>query len=274
MATTVTAWVRINPASTNASAFASNDAVLSAVPLTIRLHPAAPDQTVEDFQLPYNPLQVSYGDLADEIAQIPRPGTTPIVAFKAHRLMTVNFSFILAQPGDGLATSIDDKLQILRKFASSANRVISLINFDSLTNTPFSFRNSTQERLTDGLFFNIVEMSVESVRRNKNNQISQANVTLSLIENRNPLINVAFIPPIKLSRPKKKCKDAKFRKKFPNQCNKKKVDKVVVPKSSEVSLVTAEQTLDSAKADFKSTFCFEKLLPDGTREMNCKQIGE
>jgi hypothetical protein len=188
--------------------------------------------------------------------------------------MTVNFSFILAQPGDGLATSIDDKLQILRKFAASGNRVVSLINFDSLTNTPFKFRNSTQERLTDGLFFSIVEMNVESVRRNKNNQISQANVTFSLIENRNPLINVAFIPPIKLSRPKKRCKDKTFRKNNKEKCNKKKVDKVVVPKSSDVTVTTGEQLLDSAKGNFKDNFCFERLLADGKKEFNCTPIGD
>lgn len=272
MATSVTAWVRINPSSTNASALLSNAAVQTIVPLTIRLHPSKDTETVEDFQLPYNPLQVSYGDMSDEIAQIPRPGTTPIIAFKAHRLMTVNFSFILAQPGDGLATSVDDKLQTLRKFATSGHRVVSLLNFDSLTNSPNKFRNSTQEKMTDGLFFNIVEMNVESVRRNKNNQISQANVTLSLIENRNPLINITFIPPLATSKYKGDCKRKKYRQKHPNKCKKTVVDPVFVPSSSEVSVTTAEELLDDAKANFKDAVCFTVIQTDGTKKFSCKPI--
>ena len=243
MATTVTAWVRINPASTNASALSSNDAVQNISPLIIRLHPADGTQTVEDFQLPYNPVQMRYGDMSDEISQIARPGTTPIVAFKSHRLLTVDFNFLLAQPGDGLATSIDDKLQILRRFASNGNRVISLVNFDSLTNTPHTFRNSTQERLTDGLFFNIVDLSIEAVRRNKNNEVTQANVSMSLVENRNPLINVAYIPPIVPTRQKKKCNDPDYRKANPGKCSPRPTDKKTFPLQSELAQKTALQNL-------------------------------
>jgi hypothetical protein len=253
MATTVTAWVRINPALTNASALTQNDSVQNVVPLIIRLLPATPDQIAEDFQLPYNPLQVTYGDLSDEVTQIARPGTTPIIAFKSHRLMTVDFSFIVAQPGDGLATSVDSSLQNLRKFAASSNRVISLLNFDSLTNTPFVFRNSTQERLTDGLFFNIVSLEIQSVRRNKNNEITQANVNISLVENRNPLINVAFIPPLKYTKKPGKCSNKKYRRNNPGKCP-KKTEKVTSPSQSELSRATAANNAYAQKDGF--TRCF------------------
>lgn len=204
MSTTV--WVRIDPALTNAAAMAANDAVPAVVPLVIRLHPFAESDILEEFSLPYNPIQLRYGAFGDEITQIPRPGTTPIVAFKSHRLMTLDFTFILAQPGDGLATSVDDKLQILRRFAASGHRVISLGNFDLLTRSPHKFRNAFEETRTDGLFFNIVEMSVEVLRRNKQNQVSQANITISLVENRNPKINVVSIPPLQPVVPGKKDK--------------------------------------------------------------------
>lgn len=207
MSTTV--WVRIDPSVTNAAALTANDAVPAVVPLVIRLHPQSPDEILEDFSLPYNPIQVQYGSFGDEITQIPRPATTPIVAFKSHRLMTIDFTFILAQPGDGLATSVDDKLQILRRFAASGHRVVSLINFDALTNQPHKFRNSFEESRTDGLFFNIVEMSVDVLRRNRNNQISQANISISLVENRNPRINVAYIDPLPAIQPPANCKNGK-----------------------------------------------------------------
>lgn len=209
MASSVTVWVRIDPAVTNAAALAANDAVPAIVPLVIRLHPYDAGDILEEFSLPYNPIQLRYGSLGDEISQIPRPGTTPIVAFKSHRLLTIDFQFVLAQPGDGLATSVDDKLQILRRFAANGHRVISLANFDALTNIPHKFRNSFEEARTDGLFFNIVEMGVEVMRRNKSNQVTQANVSLSLVENRNPKINIVSIKPIEPRFPEKKCKNGK-----------------------------------------------------------------
>jgi len=214
MSTTV--WVRVNPAATNASALLANDAVPNVTPLVIRIHPSNEGEAVEDFSLPYNPIQVNYGDLADEITQIPRPATTPIVAFKAHRLMTVDMTFIVAQPGDGLATSVDDQLQTLRRFAASGHRVISLINFDSLTNSAYQYRNLSPEQRTDGLFFNIVEFSIQSVRRNKLNQISQASVTMNLVENRNPRITVISIPPLPKFDEPKCCKKPKNQR--PKKC--------------------------------------------------------
>lgn len=248
MATTVTAWIRFDPSSTNAKALAANNAVPSVRPLIIRLHPSKSSESTENFELPYNPIQLRYGNLSDEVVQIERPGTTPIVAFKAHRLMTVDFSFLVAQPGDGMATSIDDALVVLRRFSASGNRVVSLVNFDLLTNSPHTFRNQSMEVRTQGLFFNIVDMSIESVRRNKNNEISQANVTFSLVENRNPKINVALIPPLPKIIPKKKCKNKKYRKLNPKECTKKRQDKVDVPSASEVSQETAEKALDAAGA--------------------------
>lgn len=223
MASSVTVWVRINPSVTNAPALAANDAVPSIIPLVIRLHPAEADDILEEFSLPYNPIQLRYGSMGDEISQIPRPGTTPIVAFKNHRLLTVDFQFILAQPGDGLATSVDDKLQILRRFASSGNRVVSLANFDALTSVPHKFRNSFEEARTDGLFFNIVDLGVEVTRRNKSNQITQANVSLSLVENRNPKITIVTIKPLPALKPPERCKNGRIKtKKKP--CPKKVTD--------------------------------------------------
>jgi hypothetical protein len=216
MSTTV--WVRINPSVTNAAALTANDAIPAILPLIIRLHKNQPGDILEEFSLPYNPIQVQYGQFGDEITQIPRPATTPIVAFKSHRLMTIDFTFILAQPGDGLATSVDDKLQILRRFAASGHRLVSLENFDALTNQPHQFRNSFPEARTDGLFFNIVDMSVDVLRRNRNNQISQANISISLVENRNPKINVQPIPALVAFVPPGLCKNGKKQRRTGTPC--------------------------------------------------------
>lgn len=227
---TVDFWVRINPAATNAAAFRRNESVPAIVPLIIRLHPANPGEVIEQVALPYNPIQVRYGNLADEITQIARPATTPIVAFRQHRLMSIDFTFVMAQPGDGLATSMDEVLQILRKFAASGHRVISMVNFDSLTHSPYKYRNLSPESRADGLFFHISDMSIESTRRNKNNQISQANVTMSLIEVRNPKVTVASIPVLNDRTENINCK--------PNQ---RRVDGRCVPKRGQSTPPTQPQ---------------------------------
>lgn len=263
MSTTV--WVRIDPSVTNAAALTANDAVPAVLPLIIRLHPQEDGDILEEFSLPYNPIQVQYGQFGDEITQIPRPATTPIVAFKSHRLMTIDFTFILAQPGDGLATSVDDKLQILRRFAASGHRVVSLANFDALTNQPHKFRNSFEEARTDGLFFNIVDMSVDVLRRNKSNQISQANISMSLVENRNPKINIAYIPPLKPAPPPTLCKNGKKRKRTGVPCPEPFDIKTLLRSYSGQSRENAAKLLgvNSEAYKYLLTVCKKRSLPGG-----------
>jgi hypothetical protein len=256
-------FVRIDPARTNAAALRLNDSVPAIIPLIIRLHPARTDEAIEDFELSYNPIQIRYGNLADEITQIPRPTTTPIIAFRQHRLLTVDFSFVLAQPGDGLSTSMDDRIQTLRKFAASGHRVVSLLNFDALTTRPYQYRNLSPEIRTDGLFFNIAELGIESTRRNRSNQISQANVSISLVENRNPRITVAFIAPLLETSQQPKCKGNKVRNKEGKCVRRSGDDTTGTPSTSNDDILTrlattADRIVDSTN---NSMFCnFEESI--------------
>lgn len=214
MANTVTVWLRLN--NDFDASVALNDEPQGVIPLIMRMRG---DSAVndEDFVFPYNPREINLGQLSDETAQIARPATTPILAFKSHRLMTLNFTALIAHPGDGLVTSIDKELQILRKFASSSDRVFELVNYDIFTNTPFNYRNMSIER-SNGLFFSITEMTINVTRRNRLNQITQANVEISLIENRNPKMNIAFITPLTPVKESDNCRNAAYKKKNPTIC--------------------------------------------------------
>jgi hypothetical protein len=220
MANTVTVWVRLNR-NFDASV-ALNDEPQGVIPLVMRMRGDSAAQD-EDFVFPYNPREFNLGQLSDETAQIARPATTPILAFKSHRLMTVDFTALIAHPGDGLVASVDKELQVLRKFASSSNKVFELLNYDIFTNTPFKYRNMSAER-NNGLFFSITEMTINVTRRNRLNQITQANVNISLIENRNPRMNIAFITPLAPIKPPDNCKKAKYRKNNKDKCKPKKTD--------------------------------------------------
>jgi hypothetical protein len=233
MSKTVTVWVRLNQ-DFDASV-ALNDEPQGVISLVMRMRgDSAVDD--EDFVFPYNPREFSFGALSDETAQIARPATTPILAFKSHRLMTVSFTALIAYPGDGLIASVDKELQVLRKFASSSDKVFELLNYDIFTNTPYNYRNMSVER-NSGLFFSISDMTINVTRRNRLNQITQANVDISLIENRNPKMNIAFITPLAPIKEKDDCKIAKYRKANKDKC--KNSDKQTAKSTTFTQDVTA-----------------------------------
>jgi hypothetical protein len=192
MAKTLTVWVRLKDPTPEADRLSSSTP--GALPLILRMR-SSNANIEEDFVFPYSPREINIGSLSDEMVQIERPGTTPIVAFKSHKLMTIDFTALIAHPGDGLIQGVDSQIFALRRFASSSDKVFELVNYDVFTRTPFVFRNMSQERLS-GLFFSITDMSIDVTRRNKENSITSANVKISLVENRNPNINIALIPPL------------------------------------------------------------------------------
>jgi hypothetical protein len=244
MANTVTVWLRLNQ-DFDASV-ALNDEPQGVIPLVMRMRGDSAIED-EDFVFPYNPREFNLGQLSDETAQIARPATTPILAFKSHRLMTVSFTALIAHPGDGLVASVDKELQVLRKFASSSDKVFELLNYDVFTNTPFNYRNMSVER-NSGLFFSISEMTINVTRRNRLNQITQANVDISLIENRNPKMNIAFITPLAPVKETDKCKDPAYKKKNKDKCKAaSSVAKVTIPSLSSGLQTTAQSGLQSTK---------------------------
>lgn len=214
MADTVTVWVRMRDSGDEANRLQSSTP--GALPLILRMRSSNPAEE-QDFVFPYSPREVNIGQLSDEMVQIPRPGTTPIVAFKSHRLMTIDFTALIAHPGDGLIRDVEKEIFNLRSFASNSKKVFQLINYDVFTREPYVFRNMSEERVS-GLFFSITEMGVDVTRRNKENLITQANVKISLVENRNPRINIVLIPPLILTKPNPNCSKPNFARKNPQIC--------------------------------------------------------
>jgi hypothetical protein len=272
MATSVTVWVRLKDPTPEADRMQS--AIPGALPLILRMR-SSDSTTEEDFVFPYSPREVNIGKLSDEMVQIARPGTTPIVAFKSHSLMTVDFTALIAHPGDGLIQSIDNELFALRRMGSSSDKVFQLLNYDIFTNSPFSFRNMSTEKL-QGLFFSITEMSVEVTRRNKDNKITMANVKISLVENRNPNINLTLIPPLGFTRPKKTCKDKIYRDNHKKECKKDKTTGTWIS-ASQTSLRFAKENIDAQKNNIficwsKSQGKLQYYLKQD-RPNPCKQTG-
>jgi hypothetical protein len=240
----VNVYVRLKDTTREANRI--NEVSSSAPPLILRML-TGDSNSDRDFIFPYSPREINVGKLSDEMVQIARPGTTPIVAFKSHNLMTIDFTALIAYPGDGMIKDVEMEMYALRQMASSSNRVFQLLNYDIFTYLPFTYRNMSAERQSS-LFFSITEMSVDVVRRNKDNKITSANVKISLVENRNPKINITLIPPIKFKKPVDNCKVAKYAKKYPNKCKPKKTDAPLGPSASESSETNANRFIAEQKA--------------------------
>ena len=222
-----------------------NEVTGSAPPLILRML-TGDSNSDRDFIFPYSPREINVGKLSDEMVQIARPGTTPIVAFKSHNLMTIDFTALIAYPGDGMIKDVEMEMYALRQMASSSNRVFQLLNYDIFTYFPFTYRNMSAERQSS-LFFSITEMSVDVLRRNKENKITSANVKISLVENRNPKINITLIPPLRFTRPKENCKNATFAKNNKSKCKPKKTDPPEGTPISGFSVASAGEGLDAVK---------------------------
>ena len=263
---TVTVWVRMAKDASLAKSL-TVAATGTTTPLIMRLNPSQSGEIAEDFVFPYNPISVQYGQLSDEIAQVPRPGTTPIVAFKSHRLMTVDMTFTLAKPGDGLVASVDQDLAALRRFATNSQRLVSLINFDISTKQPMLYRNMSREANVDGLFFSIVDFSFDSTRRNKKNEVTQANCRLSLIENRNPFQDITYIPILKIPKRLKNCNDPEYKKKYPERCpDEEKTTVRKLPASEELKLLNGSGFTINSKLGQKFIFEYLKANPKYARK--------
>lgn len=170
----------------------------------MRLLPATTDDNIYDFYFPFTPQNIKYSDLSDEIAEIARPSSTPIVVFKSHKLMRISMDFVVAVPYDGLITDVESSISMLRTFATSSHRSIVFFHLDRLMLGGWNYRNGPSNRPP---YFNIADMDIEAKQRNSSGKISQASVSLTIIENQNPVIVATTISPFtplpRLKPPKK-----------------------------------------------------------------------
>lgn len=151
------------------------------------------DQPYE-FVFPFAPIDVQYSNLAAEWTEINRPGRTPLIDYSQSKLLEVSFNFLVARPNDGLAYSVDDDLVTLRYMASST-RTVSMFGMDGMLTNPFQIPGQPA-RTSGGFFFHITDLSIRSVRRNKDNQITAAECSITLREVNNPDISAVRFPPI------------------------------------------------------------------------------
>lgn len=203
------------------------------------------DDQIYDFYFPFMPQEIQYSNLSDEVAEIPRAGTTPIVTFKSQRLMKISFEFLVAFPNDGLIRDIEDSISILRFMAMNSQRSIVFFNMDTLFQIAQKYR--TMYNQGSDIRWNIVELEMTSRRRNEAGLITQASFNITLQENRNPSVTIVKVPTPQTT--VKKCVDKKTGKKVKCRPEKQKQETVDLI-SSGMDAIFAEGGLMGANQAF------------------------
>lgn len=146
------------------------------------------------FQFKYPPTNIQFDSLSPEWVEVERPGLVPIVGLRQYRLMRVQFEFLISNPFDGIWYPIDDELLLLREIASATDPVF-FQSMDKLMSTPVDLPGSNRKNAS-GLFFRIVDLSINSLRRNTNNEITAAQCSITLQEDFNLAIKAVSMPAI------------------------------------------------------------------------------
>jgi len=148
------------------------------------------------FNLPYAPVEVSYSDLSNKWEEYKRPGDFSIVDSTGPGNLKVQMQFRYADPRSSGNASIESELNRLR-FIGLDQSPVFFVNMDTYLSTPVapSFVTDYAGGIRIALF-RIADMSMTIKRRNEQNQATQADISLSLIEDRNPLIADVSLPTI------------------------------------------------------------------------------
>lgn len=170
----------------------------SAIPITkearLRTVPLAKGAEAIEFVFPFTPIEITYEGLSPEWVSIDRPLNTPLIDLKGFNLMRVTLRFLIAVPFDGVTVSIDNDIRALRSIANSEDPV-AFVNMDRMLTNPFNIARLRSNRSSAGFFFRVADMSVNSTRRNLDNEITAAEVSITLQETANPPIRQLYFAP-------------------------------------------------------------------------------
>jgi len=158
---------------------------------TGRLVKWATQEATLKYVFPYIPTDIQYTSLGAQWTEVPRTKNVPYVDFQGFQRMKVSFSFIISstrvEPGnavvpDGLYTSVDEQITLLRKMYQS-KQPVTIYNMDSMLS------NSVDRLNNNPVQFVIADLGIEAVRRQEGSPshitTAQCSITLNeiIVEN-------------------------------------------------------------------------------------------
>ena len=121
---------------------------------------------VPSLTFPYAPNSLSFKDMSDSYEQLPRPGREPLIYRSEQRLMSVDLTLLMTDSTSKGYNSAEWNINWLR-LMSRSDRNISVVGLGEIVT---------------GKLFRIVDISVNSSRLNVKQEITIAEVQLSLTE--------------------------------------------------------------------------------------------
>lgn len=126
---------------------------------------------------PYTPVQSTFNSVGAEYSEIARPGDYSILSRKAPNLLKASFDFRVAHRPSNGQQIISKDLDVLRRMATADVPVV----ISGMGGYFAGFEMSGSVK------FRILSLNVEIVTLSPDNQPWQANCSLELIEDRNPV---------------------------------------------------------------------------------------
>lgn len=121
---------------------------------------------IPSMTFPYAPNSISFSDLADNYEQLNRPGREPMLFRSESRLMSAELTLLMtAYEGKGL-NSVEFSIEWLRLIARS-DKDVSVIGLGWMMT---------------GRLFRIIDVTAKSVRMNPKQEITIAEVSVSLVQ--------------------------------------------------------------------------------------------
>ena len=130
------------------------------------------------------PNEVNYNNFGAEWVETARNGSFPYVDWKSFKLLSISFSFLIANrngpnTADGLDISVMNDIQQLQRM-SQAPYPVMFYGFDDLFQQQLRYdAGSTKPR---GIQFVIKDLQINAIRRDANMQITRAQASISLQE--------------------------------------------------------------------------------------------
>ena len=124
------------------------------------------EEEILSFVFPFAPREITIDGLADEYAQLERPGRTPLVRFSKRMPITVGFTVLITNSqSKGILSAEENIIALSRIAQSQTNLIIAGLG-----------------PIVSSLRYRITEMSVSSKSSTPNNKISKADVSFTFVE--------------------------------------------------------------------------------------------
>jgi hypothetical protein len=155
---------------------------------------------LNEYVLPFAPVEVTYSNIARQFVEIKRPGDWAIIDDAGPSLIQAQMQFRISDRASYGRRPCEDQIEKLRTIGLWAVPCL-FLGLDSLISRPSlpTVRFTLNGQLITFSYWNILDLSIAVIRRNNLGQATQADVSLTIVENRNPNVQVIRLPFIDFS---------------------------------------------------------------------------